>query len=96
MRGQRVTLDRYCQNVFDELGDIMGDKSENVHARYLRLYQVVRDRDKLLGRLFDGLSRGEAEYQLLGLRRKGLVEPDWLEGLTEDFLQATDPERLLR
>ncbi|MEJ2055310.1 MAG: hypothetical protein P8X42_15450 [Calditrichaceae bacterium] len=87
-------LEEYCQQSLDKFDEIIHDKKETVHKRYLSLYKSVRDRDKLLERMFDPHSRSKAQLQLRAMRQEGLADESLLAELSEEFLAATDPKRL--
>ena len=55
----------------------------------------MRERDKELGKLFDDHSRSKAALQLLLIRKAGLADEELLQELSDEFSQATDPERLI-
>ena len=83
-RLKEICLERYCKAVLDETNEVCRTEEKSNHERYIELYKLIRERDKELGRAFDGLSRSKAHFQLLAMYRMGLV--------TEDELDVFEPE----
>src|SRR6185369_11069802 len=48
-----VALERFCERVLAEVQAAVTDTSECSHDRYLKLFDLVRERDKTIGRLFN-------------------------------------------
>ena len=71
-----VALDRFCQRVLATSSEIISDAELGNHERYLKLYKLVRERDKELAHMFDRVSRSAALEQLTLLRRENLVTDD--------------------
>lgn len=53
-------------------------ESGSAHERYLRLYDLIRTRDKELAAAFDDFRRSTAIMQLMLMRSHNLVTPDEL------------------
>jgi hypothetical protein len=87
-------IERFCTFVLEEFEEVIANREEHPHNRYLLLYKLVENRDKEMSLIFDGHSRSRAAIQLTVIRAKGLVEESLLDGLSEDFLTQTDPVRL--
>ena len=88
-------LVRYCEEALADFSKIINNDKEQVCERYTELYKLVRERDKKLGKLFDYHSRSKAALQLLLIREAGLADEELLQELSDEFSQATDPERLI-
>jgi hypothetical protein len=82
---KEICLERYCNKVLEEAQNICELKEKSSHNRYQDLYELVRNRDKELGKAFDGLSRSKADYQLMMMYRMQLIE----EGELEEFESET-------
>jgi len=87
-------LEKYCLDAMADFSEIIKNEKSGAHDRYLEFYQLVRKRDKELGKIFDGHSRSKATMQLLLIRMEGLVDEELLQKLSDEFLQDTDPKRL--
>lgn len=84
----------FCEKSFEEFSEVINNKGEHIHDRYLLLYELVQKRNKKMRYLFDGLSRNKAPLQLMAMRGEGLADEMLLSKLSDEFLQATDPDRL--
>jgi hypothetical protein len=65
-------LDRYCARVLDECRTAI-DGEGSPHERYLRLFQLVQDRNETLADAFDDMRRSTAFLRLMDMRRLGLL-----------------------
>ncbi len=87
-------LEKYCLSAFVNFSEIINNEKVHAHDRYLELYNLVRERDKEMEKIFDGHSRSKATIQLLLIRKNGLADIELLKSISEDFFQETDPERV--
>ena len=76
---KEICLERYCKAVLDETKELCEAEERSNHERYVEIYQLLRQRDKELGKAFDGLSRSKADFQLMIMYRMGLVKEDELD-----------------
>lgn len=84
-------LERFCAKVISEIAETMGKDFAAYHDKYLYIYTLIVNADKRLGFLFDNHSRSKAQRQLMLMRREGLVDSSELEGMSHEFLKATEP-----
>ena len=87
-------IDNFCTNTLAELREVINDDNQSAHERYLLNYELVNNRDKQMGLLFDGHSRSKAPLQLLAIRREGLADEELVSKLSEEFRNQTDPSKL--
>lgn len=87
-------LEKYCENALADFSAIISNDKDHACDRYTELYKLVRERDKELGKIFDDHSRSKATLQLLLIRKVGLADDELLQQLSDEFFQATNPERL--
>jgi hypothetical protein len=80
---QPLALERFCEKVLSEIRDISGS-GQSGHERYLRVFGIVRDRDKELATLFDDPRRSNAWFHLSLIHSHGL--------LTVEEMQRFSPE----
>lgn len=66
-----AALARYCERVLAEVARLAGDTSIESHDRYLQVYKLIHERDKLLANAFNDFRRSTAELQLLIMKRHG-------------------------
>lgn len=83
----RVALDRYCARTLEESVAVIGDSTSSPHKRYLRLYELLQERNYRLAAAFDDLRRSAATKQLASMVALDLLTSDELNGFT---LQTRD------
>ena len=84
-------IERFCTQALDEFGAVIANTDEPVHDRYLRLYELVQQRDKQLSSIFDSYSRSMASLQLTLIRSNGLADESLIAELSEAFRKQTAP-----
>ena len=85
-------LEAFCTKALKEFNEVIHNDSDTVYQRYQSLYQLVKNRDKQMTRMFDEHSRSKATLQLLAIRDKGLADEQLLSELSEEFLKSTNPK----
>lgn len=76
-----VALDRFCSGALEQAVEIVqGDGT--AHARFLRLHDMLRDRDEQLSRVFDDQRRSRAYRQLAAAADLGLLTPEEFAGFS--------------
>jgi hypothetical protein len=85
-------LEKFCLRCLDEFKAIAENDELSPHERYRLNYQTVRDRDKTLVNIFDGLSRSSAHIQLMLIRREGLADQDLIAQLSAQLQMQTEPK----
>jgi hypothetical protein len=68
-----LALDRFCTRVLAECTAVIQNESISPHARYLQLFDLIRERDRTLASAFDGLRRSTAIEQLADMHRLELL-----------------------
>ena len=86
-------LERFMGIALGNFEEAITDKDQSNHQKYVYLCELVENSDKSLATLFDWHSRFKAQMQLAFLRSDGLVTDEDLEGLSEELLEFTNPER---
>jgi hypothetical protein len=81
---REVALERFCGRVLDEVECIGSDQTKSKHERYLKIYRLMRERDKEIDRIFDSLRRSTAILQICAFRVHNL--------LTEEEVRQFSPE----
>lgn len=77
-------LERYCRQVLDECHEILHGTEGSAHDRYLRLFELMRERDAQLAGAFDDNRRSTAIINLIAMRRLGLISDQELEGFSSE------------
>jgi hypothetical protein len=78
-----VALDRYCQKVLRDAAKLETDDG-TAHERYVKLYQLVRRRDKKIGEIFDGPSRSDAYFKIAAARHARMLTDDEIAEFSEE------------
>jgi hypothetical protein len=81
---REVALERFCERVLREIGDIASATDSSWHQRYGNVFGLIERRDRELAHAFDGPSRSRAIDQLAEIHSHGL--------LTEEELGRFTPE----
>jgi hypothetical protein len=84
-------LQRFCQRALDDCRALADDRSQTAHERYLAVYQLIQDRDRDIDRAFDGLSRYNAVWSLIVMRRLDLLADDEIAGFSDEVQDALRP-----
>ena len=80
---REVALERLCERVLGEIHALTVETGGSFHERYLRVYDLIRDRDKTIGWAFNDPRRSNAFIQLANIKDEGLLTPDEFDGFSE-------------
>src|SRR5437867_12693112 len=69
----RVACERFCERVLSEIASASSAPDQGAHERYLKVFEIVRDKDKELGALFDNPRRSSAlgQHSMIASARVG-------------------------
>lgn len=81
---REVALERFCTQTLQEVEKLAADHSSNAHQRYLKIYELLQERDRDLARMFDSPRRSQMLLQLGGMYALGLLEAGELEEFTRE------------
>jgi hypothetical protein len=79
-----AALDRFCEKVLGEITSFVSDTTKTPHERYLEIYKLIRERDRMLANAFNDVRRSTALLQLSIIHSHGL--------LTEEEMARFSPE----
>lgn len=79
-----VALERFCERVLHECEEVVEDRGLSAHDRYLKLFRLMRERDRELAAAFDHHSRSKAVMQLIAMRRLGVVTAEELQEFSSE------------
>ncbi|MCI0703179.1 MAG: peptide ABC transporter substrate-binding protein [Planctomycetia bacterium] len=68
-----VALERFCQRVLLEVGQLASGSGASSHERYLEVYRLIHERDEELASAFNDPRRSTARFQLARMRALGLL-----------------------
>ena len=74
----RAALDRYCTRVLEECAATIRE-ADTSHERYLRLFHLIKERDKSLAVAFDDLRRSTGIQRLAAMIALELVTDEELD-----------------
>ncbi len=77
-----IAVERFCQQILNELEAVSADDSKSCHQRYLDIFKLVARRDKELATAFDDLRRSTALMQIIAIYGRGLLTDDELNGFS--------------
>jgi hypothetical protein len=86
----KIALARYCDRILDELRQVIANKTESSHDRYLKIYRIIHRRDKELGQAFNDFRRSTALQQLLLINSLGLLTEEDLARFTPETRQFVE------
>ena len=79
-----VALERFCQQVIEEVNQATSSCTGDYHKRYLEVFDLIKKRDKELGWAFDDMRRSKAIILLANVKESDL--------LTEEEFSQFSPE----
>jgi hypothetical protein len=75
-------LERYCGHILQEVATVSRGAG-TAHARYLKVYRLIRQHDKEIARAFNDFRRSTAVMQLGIMRRMRLLTDEELSMFSE-------------
>ena len=79
-----IALERFCQRIIEEVGSATSSCAGGYHDCYLKLFELMRNRDREMASAFNDPRRSNAFILLANIKELGL--------LTEDELMQFSPE----
>jgi len=68
-----LARERFCERVLSEIARASSAPDQGAHERYLKVYEMIRDRDKEIAALFDNPRRSTALGQISMIASAGLL-----------------------
>ena len=81
---REVALARFCERVLGEIGTIASTSATSYHDRYLKIYELIDNRDEELARAFNDPRRSRAILQLAAINSYGLLSEEELLSFTPE------------
>ncbi|QXH97664.1 hypothetical protein HU749_022875 [Pseudomonas ogarae] len=85
---RELALERFCQGVLTDATTISERGALSAHARYLKLYGLIQDRDNDLADAFNRFSRSSARMCLALMVMHDLLTEAELSALSEETLNG--------
>ena len=79
-------LDRYCDRVLHHVAEMAKGTAVGSHERYLKLYQYLKERDRILASGFNDQRRSNALAKIAAIHAQGLFTD-------EEFAQFSEETR---
>ena len=83
-RFHSIARERFCERVLQEVRSATTEGSDGYHNCYLRVFALIRSRDKTMASAFNDPRRSNAFILLANIKHEGL--------LTEEELMQFSPE----
>ncbi len=83
-RLQPIALDRFCEAVLSEVARLASGSAKDNHARYLKLFKLIQERDEELGEAFNDVKRSIAYLKLAHMRSLGLITDEEFADFSEE------------
>src|SRR5579871_1033674 len=77
-------LERYCQRVLEDVRLVADERDTTYHQRYIRLWELLRRRDKVLAFTFDAPRRSQALLQLMKMISEDLLTDDEIKRFSQE------------
>jgi hypothetical protein len=92
-----LALDRYCQRVLEDVQRVIGSRDDDSnHKRYLKVWELLRDRDETIAIAFNDPGRSTAFIQLGNIIAEDLLTKTELNQFSEDLRERIEAISRLR
>jgi len=78
------SLERFCAQILEEAVALAQSPQGSAYDRYLKLFKLIKERDRRIAQAFDDFRRSTAVIQLGIMRRLKLVTDEELAGFSEE------------
>jgi len=92
----QVALERFCERVLAEVRSAAADAGDGYHERYLKVFDLIRGRDKTIARTFNDLRRSKALILLANMKHEGLLTAAELAQFSAETRQAIEDIEYIR
>jgi hypothetical protein len=86
-----LALERFSQQILDEVQAISSKSGPTAHERYLEVYRHIHERDEEVANAFNRFSRSTALLSLRLIRSLNLLTDTELSGLSDEAQRRTEP-----
>ena len=87
-----LIINRFSKDTISQISQIIASKEiESKHEKYLKVYEYVRERDKILDNQLRDFRRSNAKLKILEIYRMGLIKPqefDQFSDEVKDFVNS--------
>lgn len=75
---QNDLLNKACNKIFFEIDSLLKERKANDHGTYLRLWDILRKKDRELSEMFDDLKRSNALLKITNMLDYGVLTEEQL------------------
>ena len=86
----KIALERFCERVLKEVRTAAAEHTDGYHDSYLKVFALIRDRDKIIASAFNDPRRSNAFILLANIKREGLFSAAELDQFSSEARQAID------
>lgn len=83
-RLQPIALERFCQAILSEVVKLASDTAQGSHARYLKVFKLIQQRDEEIGEAFNEMKRSTSLFKLARMRSLGLMTEEEFAGFSSE------------
>jgi hypothetical protein len=81
---RELALERFCQRVLEDIGQVVLDSKKSSHERYLAVFKLIQERDARLANAFNDPKRSAALVQLVVIMKEGLLTEEEFSRFSEE------------
>jgi hypothetical protein len=85
-----IALERFCQRVIEEVQSTTDECADGYHDCYLKLFALMRSRDKEMARGFNDPRRSNAFILLANIKEQGLLTDQELMQFSPEVREAIE------
>ena len=89
-RLHKIALERFCERVLKEVQEAAAQHPDSYHDSYLKVFALIRDRDKTMASAFNDPRRSNAFISLAYIKHEGLLTAAELDQFSPEARQAVD------
>jgi len=89
-RLHKVALERFCERVLKEVRSATERTDDGYHKCYLKVFALIRDRDKTIATAFNDPRRSNAFILLANITREGLLTKAELAQFSPEVREALE------
>lgn len=79
-----IALDRFSEQILEEVDEINSNEDLSYHERYLKIYKLIKNRDREMANIFNDFRRSTALLQLGQMNAHGLLRSEEIEEFSEE------------
>jgi hypothetical protein len=87
-RLHQIALERFCERVLKEVRAAAADHTDGYHDSYLKVFALLRERDKTIARAFNDLRRSNAFILLANIKHECLLTTAEFDQFSPEVRQA--------